>query len=123
MSPDMLDSRLSLGSDQFRRSPRGNTYAETSSYRSGYFAIRNVRVVFGRLGSLFRLSASELDIVSDGQTLEEAWGAFLGEIRKHDDAAWMTFDVGPTRPEEIHAGLDAPEDEDWAESVDISGVE
>jgi hypothetical protein len=64
------------------------------------------------------MSAPDLDIVTEGSSQEEAWVKFLEEIRKRDDSAWLTFDVGPTRREEIAKGLDAPEDEDWSEPTD-----
>jgi hypothetical protein len=80
--------------------------------------IQTVRVIVGKLGSLVRMSAHELDMVVEGETRDEAWREFLQAVGKRDDGAWLTFDVGPTRPEEIAEGLNVPEDEDWAEPVE-----
>jgi hypothetical protein len=82
---------------------------------------RTVRVIVGQLGSLVRMRASELGIFVEGYTREEAWRKFLEQVRIRDDAAWLRFDVGPTRREEIEKGLDIPEDEDW--SVLFEGAE
>ena len=88
-----------------------------------YVALRTIGFVVSRLGDTFRLSAPELDVISDGHSIEVAWERFLGEVSARDDAAWLMFDVGPTRPEEIQRGLDAPEDEDWAQPCDANGAD
>ena len=116
-----LDSRNSLGSDVNRRAPVPYPYVENSGNLGDSLVVKRIRVVLGRLGDLFRLSASELDIQVDAPTLEEAWTAFLNLVEAREDAAWLTFDVGPTRREEVERGLDAPEDEDWAEPADDTG--
>jgi hypothetical protein len=115
MNPDVLDSRMSLGSDQYRRSPQTELYPETSMCVGEYFVARTVRVILGHLGDSYRFSAPQLQLVADGETIQQAWSDFLAAVRIRDDASWLRFDVGPTRPDEITAGLDAPEDEDWAE--------
>ena len=117
MNPDVLDSRMSLGSDQYRRSPQADLYPETSRCAGECFVARTVRVILGHLGECYRFSAPDLDVVADGDTIQGAWGDFLKVVRVRNDASWLRFDVGPTRPDEIAAGLDAPEDEDWAELV------
>jgi hypothetical protein len=73
-----------------------------------------VRVIVGLLGPVVRMTASALDVFVEGDTREEAWRKFLEQVRIGDDAAWLRFDVGPTRREEIERGLDIPEDEDWS---------
>jgi len=80
--------------------------------------VRNVRVIVGRLGGMYRLSAPDIDTFVDGSSFEEAWLEFLVATSARPDAAWLQFDVGPTRREEIEAALDAPEDEDCNEPVD-----
>ncbi|MHC4475688.1 MAG: hypothetical protein ACYTEL_08580 [Planctomycetota bacterium] len=80
-----------------------------------------VRVIVGRLGSMVRMSAPQLDIVVDGATEQEARKAFLQEASKRQDSAWLRFDVGPTKAEEVSEGLNAPEDEDWPEPDDSEG--
>ncbi|UCE61090.1 MAG: hypothetical protein JSU63_04935 [Phycisphaerales bacterium] len=119
----LLDSRSSLGSDINRRGPTPDPYVERSVCPAGFVVVRTVRVVVGRLGRLFRLSAQELGVVVDAETFESAWVEFLRVIRDRADAPWLTFDVGPTRREEITRGLDAPEDEDWAEPLENPGVD
>jgi hypothetical protein len=59
------------------------------------------------------MSAPSLELVVEGKDRDEAWEKFLGIVRQRDDCAWLRFDVGPTRPDEIAEGLNAPEDEDW----------
>jgi len=81
---------------------------------------QTIRVILGQLGGLVRMSAPEIGIVAEGSRPEEAWAKFLQEVRKRDDSAWLSFDVGPTRQEEIAEGLNAPEDEDWSEPVESS---
>ncbi len=115
MTPTVLDSRAGLGSDVNRDVPRRNRYVESSACATEFFAVKTVRVVLGRLGPVFRFSAHDLGIVVDGQTIAQAWDSFLSAARDRDDTAWLMFDVGPTRPEEVEQGLDAPEFEDWAE--------
>ena len=123
MSRFMLDSRMGLGTDQHRLAPLPSPYAETTMYVSEYFLARTVRVVLGHLGDFFRFSAPELDVVAEGETISRAWDNFLGAVKARDDAGWLMFDVGPTRPEEIAVGLDAPEDEDWAEPTEPTGAD
>ena len=100
-----------------RRAPASDPYPEGSWCITECFSIRTVRVVLGRLGSTVRLSAHDLGVVVDGDTIEQAWDHFLRAVGGRDDAAWLMFDVGPTRPEEVDAGIDASEDEDWSEPV------
>lgn len=76
---------------------------------------QKVRVILGKFGAIFRMSAPELNIVTEGSNREEVWTKFLEETRKREDSAWLVFDVGPTRREEIEQGLNAPEDENWSE--------
>jgi hypothetical protein len=81
---------------------------------------QTIRVILGQLGRLVRMSAPEINIVAEGSSPEQAWAKFLEEINKRfepDVSAWLIFDVGPTRHEEIAEGLNAPEDEDWSEPV------
>ena len=75
---------------------------------------RTVRVVVGQLGNLVRMTVPELDISTEGNSRKEAWRKFLEQVGKREDSAWLQFDVGPTRREEIEKGLDIPEDEDWS---------
>jgi hypothetical protein len=93
-------------------------YSETSSWAFETFATQTVRVVVGKLGPVVRLSAVELGIVAEAESLESAWCRFLDQVREHPNYEWLMFDLSPTRREEIDRGLDAPEDEDWAEPVD-----
>ena len=123
MSGTMLHSRLGLGTDQYRLAPDPSPYAETTMHASDYFTARTVRVILGRLGGVFRLSAPELEVVTEGVTISHAWDSFLQIVGERDDAAWLSFDVGPTRPHEIAAGLDAPENEDWAEPTRDVGAD
>ncbi len=78
---------------------------------------QTIRVILGQLGGLVRMSAPEIGITVEGLTAEEAWIRFLEEARKRADSAWLSFDVGPTRQEEIAEGLNAPEDEDWSQML------
>lgn len=121
MNPVSFDSRLGLGTDQDRRAPVGSPYVETSSCVPESVGWTTIRVVLGHLGDAYRFSAASVDIIAEGTTIGQAWDQFLARVRARDDAAWLTFDVGPTRPHEVSAGLDAPEDEDWAEPADASG--
>jgi hypothetical protein len=79
---------------------------------------QTVRVILGELGQLVRMSAPAIDIVVEGASIDETWAKFLEEIGKQDYRNWMSFDVGPTRREEIEEGLNVPEDEDWSEPAD-----
>ena len=111
-----LDSRTLLGTDiEYSRYPDSPSDVEASIV---YPPRQMVRVILGELGELVRMSAPELDIVTEGSNREQAWAKFLEEIRKRDDSAWLRFDVGPTRAEEITRGLNAPEDEDWSDPVE-----
>lgn len=112
-----LDSRASLGSDIVRESRGASRLAEASTWAGDWSTVRSVRVVLGKLGASYRLSAPVLNVVQEAPTIEEAWKAFLAAVRLRDDAANLTFDVGPTRPDEIDQGLDAPEFEDWAQDI------
>jgi hypothetical protein len=67
------------------------------------------------LGNLFKFSAPDIDVHVEGATIEDAWKGFVNVVSIRSDAAWLTFDVGPTRPDEIDAGLDADDDEGWDE--------
>jgi len=111
-----LDSRALLGTDI---EPYPNGPSGTDSYIL-YPKKRTVRVILAQLGRFVRVSAPELDVVAEGSNQEQAWAKFLAEITERfepDESAWMSFDVGPTRREEIQEGLNAPEDEDWSEPV------
>jgi len=111
-----LDSRTLLGTDiEYSHYPDSPSGIEGSIL---YLRRQTVRVILGELGDTVRMSAPELDVVAEGSNRVEAWTKFLKEIRKRDDSAWLTFDVGPTRREEIAQGLNAPEDEDWSELVE-----
>lgn len=106
-----LDSRACLGTDIER-----SRYPDAPDDVYVIYPARVVvRVILGEFGNVTRLSAPEIGIVAEGADYGAAWTAFLDEARKRDDAAWLTFDVGPTRREEIEKGLDAPEDEEWSE--------
>jgi hypothetical protein len=78
-----------------------------------YTERQTVRVILGQFGEVVRLSAPEIGVVAEGQDPDEAWAKFLVEISKREDSASLSFDVGPTRRDEIVRGLNAPEDEDW----------
>ena len=78
---------------------------------------RTVRVILGQFGQTYKMSAPKINIVAEGQSPDEAWAKFLVEISKREDAASLSFDIGPTRCDEIVQGLNAPEDEDWDELV------
>ncbi len=77
----------------------------------------SVRVIVGRFGKIFRMSAPKIDVVTEGLSPDEAWSNFLAEVRKRNDADLLTFDIGPTSHDEIMDGLNIPEDEDWSESI------
>jgi hypothetical protein len=111
-----LDSRASLGTDI-----EHTYYPEDHGSAVVYVPYpkrQTVRVILAQLEGLFRMSAPEINIVTEGSRLEEAWAKFLKEVRKRYDSAWLMFDVGPTRQEEIAEGLNAPEDEDLSEPVE-----
>ena len=91
--------------------PNSDTCSALSAER------RTVRVILGRFGKVVRLSAPEIDVVTEGQSPDDAWAKFLGEISKREDSASLSVDVGPTRRDEIIQGLNTPEDEDWDEWV------
>jgi hypothetical protein len=106
MSLTCLDSRSELGSDidrNVREKPK--RYQESSGLEGSWVEMRHVRVVFGKLGSFVRLSAPDLGVVAEGDSFEKAWGSFIGVILQRSDSAWLTFDVGPTRSEEVTEGL------------------
>ena len=79
-----------------------------------------IRVILGRLGEIYKMSAPKIGIVTEGLNIAEAWKTFFAEISKLKDSAYLTFDVGPTRSDEIAEGLNIPEDEDWSESLSES---
>ena len=107
-----LDSRTCLGTDIER-----SQYPDCPEIECTIYPTRQaIRVFLGNFGGAVRMSAPQLDIVVEASSKEEVWPKFLSEIRKRDDGAWLTFDVSPTRREEIVEGLNAPEDEDWSES-------
>lgn len=114
-----LDSRIGYGTDIERL-----TYSPIPGSVEAPVAInlyplkQDIRVIVGKLGHAVRMSAPDLDIVVEGAGRVEAWDKFLAKIKKRDDSAWLSFDVGPTRREEIEEGLNAPEDEDWSELAD-----
>lgn len=114
-----LDSRTFLGTDiEYSHYPNRPLGIEASIL---YPPRQTVRVILGELGNIVRMSSFELNIVTEGSNRVEAWARFLMEINsrfKPDESAWFRFDVGPTRPEEIAEGLNAPEYEDWSEAVD-----
>ena len=120
MSLSELDSRINFGTDIERLSayPSGlcdDKFPETLSL---YPRLETVRVILGRIGPFVRLSAPSLDLVVDGKTKEQVWVKFLNEVVKIcPDSAWLTFDLGATRPEEIQQGLDIDEDEDWSGGI------
>lgn len=111
--------------DQFITPPQEEGYVDFNSRQvpSLYIDIlqerlRTVRVILGQLGQLVRMSAPEVDIVTEGSTPEEAWLKFREEIEERfgaEERIWFSFDIGPTRREEIAEGLNAPEDEEWPE--------
>jgi hypothetical protein len=113
---DELDSRTLSGTDI--ESPHYSDGPFVGECHTIYPSRQQVRVIVGEFGSIVRMSAPSLDIYSEGSNRDEAWSKFLQEIRRRDDAAWLMFDVGPTRFEEITEGLDAPEDEDWSEPAE-----
>jgi len=118
MSLVHLDSRIGYGTDIERLIyPPIPGSIEAPKAINLYPLKQEVRVIVGQLGYTVRMSAPDLDIVVEGTNRGEAWAKFLEEIKRRDDSAWLRFDVGPTRREEIEEGLNAPENEDWSESV------
>jgi len=109
-----LDSRERQGTDINHHTYPTRINKETTTWP----CVRRIRVIIGKLGSVERLSAPELDIMAEGADFSEAWNSFLDLVRKREDCSWLTFDLGYTRPSEIAEGLDIPEDEDWAEQAD-----
>lgn len=92
-----------------------NSY--TRSARERHLRRKTIRVILGRFGQTYKMSAPKKGVITEGQSPDEAWAKFLVEISKLEDVALLTLDVGPTRREEIFQGLNAPEDEDWDEMV------
>jgi hypothetical protein len=84
-------------------------------------SVADVRVVISYFQNIVRMSAPQLDIFVEGSDQTKALERFFEEVSKRDDKDCLSFDIGPTRREEIEYGLDAPDDEDWSEPVD--GVE
>ncbi len=78
-------------------------------------SVSEVRVIISSFGNVVRMSAPQLDIFAEGSSRAEAWEKFLKEVDKFDDRRCLSFDIAPTRREEIERGLEAPEDEDWSE--------
>jgi hypothetical protein len=118
MSLAHLDSRIGYGTDieRFIYPPVPGS-VDTPGAVHLYPLKQEIRVIVGQLGHMVRMSAPDLDIVVEGANRGEAWALFLDETKKRDDGAWLSFDVGPTRRDEIEEGLNAPEDEDWSERV------
>ena len=115
----VLDSRVGYGTDieRLTYSPvPGST--ETPPTINLYPLRQDVRVIVGHLGNVVRMSAPSLELVVEGKDQGEAWVEFLNAIKQRDDCAWLAFDVGPTRQDEIEAGLNAREDEEWSDSFD-----
>ncbi|MDM8005515.1 MAG: hypothetical protein QUV05_05115 [Phycisphaerae bacterium] len=115
MKSAFLDSRVAMGSDIVRRAHGYPTdLAEGSSLGDAWIEMRQIRVLVGQWGPAVRLSAPELDLVVDGQDFTEAWAAFLRDVTRRSDSAWLTFDVGSLREKELHLAMDASEEETWA---------
>lgn len=117
-----LDSRSSLGSDvdrigrlNWQRDYGRGSLDEVSALSASWIAPRQIRVVVARLGEAVRLSAPALDVVVQQATFNDAWRSFLDLVSKRADSPWLAFEVGPTRRDEIAAGLDVDPDECWAE--------
>ena len=117
MNPVLLDSRVDLGTDIVRFANWSNVLKE---YLVVYPPNKHVRVIIGKLGSSIRISAPNLDLIVDGLTLQEVWEKFINKVRQRSDSNWLTFDVGPTRAEEIQEGLNVLEDEEWPEMSEDS---
>lgn len=123
MTLETLDSRRDFGTDIERLEyPPWPEELEPSGVLKPYPCVRQIRVIVGYLPpNIVRLSAPEIDVVADGSDFEQAWADFVNAVRDRQDSPWLAFDVGPTRAEEVAEGLNAPEDEDWAEPVE--GIE
>jgi hypothetical protein len=91
--------------------------SENGWYRKGK---KVIRVILGRLGEIYRMSAPKIGIATEGSNIAEAWKTFFDEINKRKDYANLTFDVGPTRRDEIAEGLNISEDEDWSDTLSES---
>jgi len=113
MTLTALDSRSISGTDIER-----SCYLDAPTISSGCIMVypkrQTIRVILAQFGKIVQMSAPEIDIVVEGHSRDEVWARFLASARKRDDSAWLTFDVGPTRREEISLGLNAPDDEDWS---------
>lgn len=120
MNLTYLDSRANLGTDLVSLLGLSCWSDAIKELVAIYPPNKHIRVITGRLGSTIRMSAPSLNIVVEGATPQEAWGKFINIVKSRQDSAWLTFDVGPTRAEEIQEGLDAPEDEEWPEMSDNS---
>jgi hypothetical protein len=120
MNLTYLDSRTDLGTDLISLFGLSRWSDALKEFVVIYPPNKHIRVIIGKLGSTIRISAPSLNITIDGTTQQEVWEKFLNVIKRRDDSAWLTFDVGPTRAEEIQEGLDAPEDEEWPEMSDNS---
>ena len=120
MDLTVLDSRAALGTDRATSHRPTSSWSEFTTVRR-FSAVqpRVVRVIIGRLGDSVRLSAPDLDIVVDAVDPHKAWAEFLTTVRDLPlpKRQWISFDVGPTRANEIREGLDAPEDEVWKDSL------
>jgi hypothetical protein len=86
-----------------------------SAFCAPWIDLIEVRVIVARLGPYTRISAPALNIVADAESFEQAWACFLDRASERQDSPWLAFNVGPTRREEIAAGLDADPDEAWPE--------
>jgi hypothetical protein len=116
MALTQLDSRMSLGTDIESSGFWDNP--DLKAFYVLYPKRQTIRVILAELGPVVRMSAPDLNLVVEGESQGEAWTMFLDEIGKRNDGAWLSFDVGPTRREEIAEGMDAPEDEDWSEPIE-----
>ncbi len=120
MNLTYLDSRTNLGTDLISLLGLSCWSDTLKEFVAIYPSNKHIRVIIGNLGSTIRMSAPSLNITVDGTTQQEVWEKFLNVIKNRDDSAWLTFDVGPTRAEEIQEGLDAPEDEEWSDMSENS---
>jgi hypothetical protein len=118
MNLTYLDSRADLGTDLVRLFGLSCWSDALKEFVAIYPPNKHIRVITGKLGSTIRMSAPSLNIVVDGANQQEVWEKFVNTVRQRSDSDWLTFDVGPTRAEEIQEGLDAPEDEEWPEMSD-----
>jgi hypothetical protein len=114
----VYDIPLIYGNEEIVILPEDETfYCNVSRFSTSVKKKNPVRVILGRFGKTCRMSASKIDVVTEGLNPDEAWTNFLAEVRKRDDADLLTFDIGPTRHDEIMDGLNISEDEDWSESI------